>query len=299
MALKSMTGFADRGGSLGAVTWAWEARSVNGRGLDLRVRLAEGCEALEAPLRAKLGAAFARGSISIGLRVTGSGSAGALRLNEAALAGALDAMRAVIAASEARGLALAPPSAGEIVGLRGVLEADGAAAGVPAEALEAMAADIPPLLAGLAAARGAEGANLARVLAGQVDRIAALTAAARETAEARSARTGELLRARVEALMGASGGTIDEARLAQELAQIAVKADLNEELDRLDGHVAAARELLGAEGPVGRKLDFLTQEFNREANTLCSKAQASDLSVIGLEMKVVIDQLREQVQNVE
>ena len=299
MALMSMTGFADRAGSLGGVSWTWEARSVNGRGLDLRVRLAEGCEGLEAPLRAAVGKAFARGSVSIGLRIAGGAAAGALRLNEAALAGALDAVGAIALAAEARGRALAPLSAGEIAGLRGVLEADGAAAGLPAEVLEALAGDIAPLLAGLAAARGAEGAALAGVLAAQVARIAALTAAARATAEARAARAGELLRSRVEALTAASGGVVDEARLAQELAQIAVKIDLSEELDRLEGHVVAARQLLEGEGPVGRKLDFLTQEFNREANTLCSKAQAADLTAIGLELKVVIDQMREQVQNVE
>lgn len=299
MALMSMTGFADRAGSCGGVSWAWEARSVNGRGLDLRVRLAEGCEGLEAPLRAAVGKAFARGTISIGLRVATGMGTGALRVNEAALAGALEAVRAIARAAEARGLALAPLSAGEIAGLRGVLEADGAAAGLPAEVLEALAGDIAPLLAGLEAARAAEGAGLAEVLAAQVARIADLTAAARASAEARAARAGDLLRARVEALTAASGGVVDEARLAQELAQIAVKIDLSEEIDRLEGHVAAARALIGGAGPVGRKLDFLTQEFNREANTLCSKAQSAELTAIGLELKVVIDQMREQVQNVE
>ncbi len=300
MALMSMTGFADRAGTLGTVTWAWEARSVNGRGLDLRIRLAEGCETLEAPLRAAVGKALARGSVTIGLRIAGSASIGALRLNTAALAGAIEALRTVRVAAEAGGLVLAPISAGEIAGLRGVLETDGAAAGVPTEVLQAMAGDIAPLLAALVAARGAEGTALSDVLSGQIDRIADLTAAARASAEARQARSGALLRARVEALLAATGTAIDEGRLAQELAQIAVKVDLSEELDRLDGHVATARRLIaGGEGPVGRKLDFLTQEFNREANTLCSKAQASDLTAIGLELKVVIDQMREQVQNVE
>lgn len=299
MALKSMTGFADRAGSCEGFAWSWEARSVNGRGLDLRVRLPEGCEALEAPIRAACGKAFARGSVSIGLRVAGGAGAAGLRLNPAALAAAVDAAQAAEAEAEARGLALAPVSAGALIAVRGVLEADAAGAGASGEVLEAMAADIEPLVAALAAARAGEGAGLGAVLAGQVDRIEALTAAARETAEARAARTGELLRARVEALMAASGAAVDEARLAQELALIAVRVDLTEELDRLAGHVAAARELLAAEGPVGRRLDFLTQEFNREANTLCAKAQASDLTAIGLELKAVIDQLREQVQNVE
>jgi uncharacterized protein (TIGR00255 family) len=183
--------------------------------------------------------------------------------------------------------------------VRGVLEAEAAGQGPGAELIEALGADIEPLVAALAAGRAAEGAGIAGVLSGQVDRIEALVAAARETAEARGARSGALLKSRVEALMSASGAVVDAARLAQELALIAVKVDLTEELDRLTGHVAAARELIAAEGPVGRRLDFLTQEFNREANTLCSKAQSSDLTAIGLELKVVIDQLREQVQNVE
>jgi uncharacterized protein (TIGR00255 family) len=154
------------------------------------------------------------------------------------------------------------------------------------------------MLAGLRAARAAEGAALQAALEGQVDRVAELAVRARATAEARAARAGDLLRARVAALL-AAGAPADEARLAQELALIAVKSDLTEELDRLEGHVGAARQLLAETGPVGRKFDFLTQEFNREANTLCAKAQAGDLTALGLEMKVVIDQMREQVQNVE
>ncbi len=299
MALMSMTGFADRGGSLGPVTWAWEARSVNGRGLDLRIRLPEGREGLEAAIRAAAGRLFSRGSITVGLRVAGSGAGGGLRLNPDALAAVIAAAAAARTAAEARGLALAPPSVGELIAVRGVLEPEAGAPAVDAGLTEALGADVEPLLEALRAARATEGAGLAGVLSDQVDRIAALTAAARETAAARGARTGALLRTRVEALMAASGAAVDEGRLAQELAQIAVRADLTEELDRLDGHVGAARELIAAQGPVGRKLDFLTQEFNREANTLCSKAQASDLTAIGLELKVVIDQMREQVQNVE
>jgi uncharacterized protein (TIGR00255 family) len=299
MTLKSMTGFADRAGGLGQVAWVWDARSVNGRGLDVRVRLPEGCEGLEAPLRAAVGKAFARGSVSIGLRLIGGAEAGGLRLNEAALATAVVAAGAAAAVAAERGIALAPVSAGELLALRGVLEAEAAATGLPAEVLELLAADIAPLLAALGAARAAEGAGLAAVIAGQVERIAELTAAARATAEARAARTGALLRARVEALMAASGAVVDPGRQAQELAQIAVRVDLTEEIDRLEAHIASAREMIAGEEPVGRRLDFLSQEFNREANTLCSKAQASDLTAIGLEMKAVIDQMREQVQNVE
>jgi uncharacterized protein (TIGR00255 family) len=189
-------------------------------------------------------------------------------------------------------------TAADLLAVRGVLEADAA---LPLEnegVLAALTAEIAGLVVALRKAREAEGKTLARLLGAQVDRIAELVADARMTAEARSARNGTLLRERLEAVLGATAA-VDEARLAQELAVIAVKADVTEELDRLEAHVASARGLLAGSGPAGRKLDFLTQEFNREANTLCSKAGASDLTAIGLEMKVVIDQMREQVQNVE
>ncbi len=181
--------------------------------------------------------------------------------------------------------------------MRGVVEAEVAAptenTGLIAELVRAAAA----VFAALAEARAVEGAALARVLAAQLDRVAALVAAARETAEGRAAKSGALLRERLEAVLAVI--PVDEARLAQELAVIAVKADVSEELDRLEAHVDAARGMIAGAGPVGRKLDFLMQEFNREANTLCSKAGAADLTAIGLELKVVVDQMREQVQNVE
>ncbi len=298
MPLTSMTGFADLAGEHGGLGWSWEARSVNGRGLDLRLRLPDGFESLDPIARAAAGRALARGSVTVTLRLGRLGQSGVPRLNLEALEGAVAAALAASEVASLRGLDLAPLTAADLIGLRGVLEAD---AGVPAEDTElvaAVAAGIEPLLARLASARAAEGAALAAVLAGQLDRIEALARDARATAEARAGRSGALLRSRVEAVL-ATTAPVDEARLAQELALIAVKADVTEELDRLDAHVAAARELVAATGPVGRKLDFLMQEFNREANTLCSKAQASDLTALGIELKVVIDQMREQVQNVE
>lgn len=298
MALMSMTGFADRAGEAEGTSWVWEARSVNGRGLDLRIRLPEGFEALEAPLRAAFGKAVARGSVSVGLRVARTAGAAAQRLNPAALEAAVEAALAAGEAASAAGLDLAPMTAGDLLGLRGVLETEPGNGEGNAAAVEAVAADIAPLVAGLVRARADEGAALARLLSAQIDRIADLTVRARDSAEARAARAGELLRTRIEAVLAATT-VVDEARLAQELAMLAVKVDLTEELDRLDGHVGAARALLEEAGPVGRKFDFLTQEFNREANTLCAKAQAGDLTAIGLEMKVAIDQMREQVQNVE
>lgn len=298
MALNSMTGFADLAGGAEGLTWVWEARSVNGRGLDLRLRLPEGFEGLDAALRAAFAAALSRGSITVGLRL-GQGTPGTgMRFNPRALDAAIEAALAAEAAASARGLSLAPASAADLLGLRGVLEPEGRAPSEGAGVLAALTAEAPRLAEALRAARAVEGAAIAGTLAGHIDRIAELAAGARTAADARRPRQAETLRQRVEALL-AAGAPLEEARLAQELALIAVKADVTEELDRLGTHVTAARRLLGAGGPVGRELDFLTQEFNREVNTLCSKAQSTELTALGLEMKVVVDQLREQVQNVE
>ena len=298
MSLTSMTGYADRTGSLDGLAWSWEARSVNGRGLEIRLRLPDGAEALDPALRQALAAALARGSVTVGLRFVRAEGGAAPRLNEAALGGALAAAEVVRRVAERSGFPLAPMSATELLGLRGVFEADAEPGAARPEVRAALATDIEPLVAALAEARRSEGRALAAVLAGQLDAVAELAGQAREAAEVRAARTGELLRARVEALIAAQGA-IDAGRLAQELALLAVRADVTEELDRLDAHVTAARALLAQGGPVGRRLDFLMQEFNREANTLCAKAQSSALTAIGLELKVVIDQMREQVQNVE
>jgi uncharacterized protein (TIGR00255 family) len=298
MPLLSMTGFGDLQGSCGGLGWTWEVRSVNGRGLDVRVRLPEGFESLDSPVRAAVRSGVARGTVSVGLRVVRDAGASTPRLNAEALEAAISsALRTGEAASRA-GLDLAPMTAADLLAVRGVLETNTDVAASTGEALAAMTAQIGPLVAALNAARAAEGMALAAVLAAQIDRIGDLAAAARASAEARAAGAGDLLRSRMEALLSGVA-ELDGDRLAQELALLAVKSDVTEELDRLDGHVAAARGLLGAEGPAGRKLDFLMQEFNREANTLCSKAQSSELTAIGLDLKVVIDQMREQVQNVE
>jgi len=293
-----MTGYADRAGSADGVAWTWEARSVNGRGLDLRVRLPEGFESLDAVLRQQATATLARGTVTVGLRVARSAGAAVPQLRPEALAAAVAAARAAEAAAAAAGLDLAPVTAADLLGLRGVMEADALTPAETPGVLAGARADIAPLLAALAAARAGEGAALAATLGSQLDRVAGLTAAARESADARAARTGALLRSRLEAVLAAVA-TVDEGRLAQELALIAVKADVTEELDRLEAHVAAARGLVAAGGAVGRRLDFLMQEFNREANTLCAKSGSSELTAIGLELKVIVDQMREQVQNVE
>jgi uncharacterized protein (TIGR00255 family) len=298
MALTSMTGFADLAGRDGDLAWMWEARSVNGRGLDVRLRLPEGFEALDVPVRAAAGKNLSRGSVTISLRLARSGATALPRLNPDALAAAVAAALTAAEAASAQGLDLAPMTAADLLSIRGVIESDTSGPFDQAATAAMLAADAAPLLARLSAARRAEGAALGTVVAGQIDRIESLVVAARETAEAGAARTGALLRTRVEAVLAGST-PVDESRLAQELAIVAVRADVTEELDRLVAHVTAARALLDGEGPVGRKLDFLMQEFNREANTLCSKSSSAELTAIGLELKVVIDQMREQVQNVE
>jgi uncharacterized protein (TIGR00255 family) len=298
MALTSMTGHADLAGASGALAWTWEARSVNGRGLDLRLRLPDGFEPLDSAIRTAAAGVMSRGSITVSLRL-GAGQGGAVpRLNRPALEAVLSAVEAATAAAGEKGIDLAPITATELLGLRGVLESDQAAPAEDPEVAGAIRAGIAPLFAALASARREEGAALVEVLGSQIARMRTLIGEARTSAEARAARTGELLGSRVAALLSARA-PVDTERLAQELALIAVKADVSEELDRLDAHVAQAEGLIRAEGPVGRKLDFLMQEFNREANTLCSKAGSAELTAIGLEMKVVIDQMREQVQNVE
>ena len=293
----SMTGFAARRGQRLGHGWSWELRSVNAKGLDLRLRLPDSVPGLEAALRARLGAALARGSVTLNLRLTREETGGAMQVNHGQLDAMLVALAEVETAAEARGITLAVPSAADVLAMRGVLEA--AQSEEAGEALrEALLADFEPLLADFLAMRGSEGAAVAEVLNGQLDAIAGLVNRAEAAAAARSPRQAEALRsAMARVLEGAPGQDAD--RIAQELALIAIKSDVTEELDRLRAHVDAARALLDEPGAVGRKLDFLAQEFNREANTLCSKAQDRDLTAIGLELKTLIDQMREQVQNIE
>lgn len=295
--MQSMTGFAGVERTAAGRRWRWEAKSVNGRGLDLRFRLAEGTEALEPTLRAQAAKRFSRGNVNFTLRADDGGESGAPALNRTALDAVIAAASAGEAAAKEAGLDLGQTTIGELLAVRGVMEQTGS--GAPDdEAAAALLAGFAALLDDLADSRGAEGARIAVVLEGFIDRIEALTGEAAKAFEASRAGAKARLSEKVAALLDAGAETAPE-RLAQELALIAVKADVREELDRLSGHVAAARGLLRAEGPVGRKLDFLTQEFNREANTLCSKASSAALTAAGLELKVVIDQMREQAQNIE
>jgi uncharacterized protein (TIGR00255 family) len=294
----SMTGFAARKGQGAGAAWHWEVRSVNGKGLDLRLRLPEWIDGLEPLVRAELSRRVQRGNVSLTLKLTREAGAEPLRINRAVLASVLSGLAEVTEAAAMRGLVLDAPSAAEVLGLRGVLD-QGVAEEDDTEPLRsALMADLPPLLEAFSTARAAEGAALAAVLGAQIDLIAALTADAAIEAALRREAMGQTLRDSLDRVLANTAG-LDETRLAQELALIAVKADVTEELDRLTAHIAAARALLADPGPVGRRFDFLTQEFNREANTLCSKAQSIALTRIGLDLKTVMDQMREQVQNVE
>ncbi|HRV63386.1 MAG TPA: YicC family protein [Albidovulum sp.] len=295
--LVSMTGFAERLGSGFGTDWVWEIRSVNGKGLDLRLRLPEGIEGLEAAVRAAVSAKVARGNVTLGLKLARGGEAAAPRVNATGLAAALDALAVVTRTAAERGLDLRTPAASEILTLRGVLES-AAPEEDTAPLLAALLADLDRALAAFNAMRAAEGQALATVIAGQIGRIADLADQARTAADARRPQMEQTLRDNLARVL-AGAAEADPARVAQELALLAVKSDVTEELDRLAAHVAAANRLLAEKGAVGRKFDFLMQEFMREANTLCSKSGNAELTRIGLDLKTVIDQMREQVQNVE
>ncbi|MBD3785856.1 MAG: YicC family protein [Sphingomonadales bacterium] len=292
-----MTGFASGQGAAAGHDWSWDIRSVNGKGFDLRLRLPE-IEGLEAAVRSAVAQVAARGNITLNLRVTRSSGAEAATLNPAALHAAIAALVQVQEAARDRGLELAPSRGTDLLALRGVMEAGPAKAESPEALKAALLRDLTELLTDFRAMRVTEGGEIGAVIVAQLDQIAALTEAAAAAAEARRPESQAALRAALARVIEGAPGA-DPDRVAQELALIAVKGDVTEELDRLRAHVTSARALVRAEGPVGRKLDFLTQEFVREANTLCSKSGSTALTAIGLDLKAVIDQMREQVQNLE
>jgi uncharacterized protein (TIGR00255 family) len=295
--LTSMTGFAARAGQAEGFTWSWELRSVNGKGFDLRFRMPDWLGALEADLRKQVSAIVSRGSVSLNLRITRDAGDNALEINPEALTRVLDAIAQIEDQAGSVGVNLTPASASDVINFRGVMDAP-QNRDASERLLEALQADIASLLDSFDAMRAAEGASLHAVLSRQLDEVETLT----KTAQALLAARADDMRSSFEAAIARvmdSRADMDEARIAQEIAVLAVKSDVTEEIDRLHAHVTAARDLLASGIPVGRKLDFLCQEFNREANTLCSKAQNAQLTEIGLALKVLIDQMREQVQNVE
>lgn len=296
MSISSMTGFARAEGAADRLTWAWEARSVNGRGLDIRLRLPPGMDALESPLRELVTKRLARGNVSVSLTVDRQNANGAVRLNEQVLA---DILKAADRAAELSGGTR--PDTAALLTIKGVLEiADTAQEDADQRAARErmLLSSFEAALDKLVEARRAEGARLSAILSEQVAQIERLVADVRVS----PSRTPQVIRERLKELVRRlleTGEAFDAERLHQEAVLAATRADVEEELARLETHVLAAREILDEPGAVGRKLDFLAQEFNREANTLCSKSNAVDVTRLGLALKTVIDQLREQVQNVE
>ncbi len=296
--IRSMTAYASRTGQLGPHSWAWEMRGVNARGLDLRVRIPDWLDGLESKARAAMGKAMARGNVTLNLRITREEGAQTMQIDPAQLDVVLAALDTVQERAFAMGVTLAQPNAADVLGQKCVMVQGSAAADDNTALIAALSGDLDALITDFVAMRAAEGAALGEVVQAQIDQIATLTAQATTAAKDRKpAQQQALTDAMARVLQDVAD--VDPDRLAQELALLAVKSDITEEIDRLSVHVTAANALLNSAEPVGRKLDFLSQEFNREANTLCSKAGAAALTAIGLDLKAVIDQMREQIQNVE
>ncbi|WP_144863080.1 YicC/YloC family endoribonuclease [Mesorhizobium sp. J18] len=295
MSLQSMTGFARAAKEYELASITWEIRSVNGKGLDSRLRLPPGFERLEQPAKQAIQKRFSRGNIQAGLTVSRGSAAAQPVVNEEFLKDL-----AGLAKRLEEQFSLAPATADGLLGLRGVLdlpdiaddeetrlELDGAILKALDEALD-----------GLEAARREEGSALGALLLGHLATVEDLTQRAEADPSREPAAIRQRLAEQVRLLLD-EAPVLDESRLHMEAAFLATKADIREEIDRLKTHIATARGLIETGGTIGRKLDFLAQEFNRESNTLCSKSNASSITALGLELKVVVDQFREQVQNLE
>jgi|TARA_R110001592_G_scaffold98993_1_gene282188 uncharacterized protein (TIGR00255 family) len=294
MTVSSMTGFARTDGAADGFGWTWELRSVNGKGLDVRVRLNGGFERLEAKVRDAVSKRFKRGNMGVTLNVVRASDGSTYQVNRELLSELVS-----LAEEFDNTSSLSAGTIADLMNVRGVLETvetqeddasrdarDGAVLASLSDAIDQMDAH-----------RAEEGAKLDAMLRGHVDNIEATVTRAENCASARGDAIKERLKRQIDELMDA--GKFDPERLHQEAALLATKADIREEIDRLKAHIVAARDMLTKGGAIGRKLDFLCQEFNREANTLCSKANDIELTNCGMELKVIIDQLREQVQNVE
>lgn len=295
MTIASMTGFAREAGATGPFQWAWELKSVNGRGLDIRLRTPPGYDAVGDEARQQVQKTVTRGQCQLNLTLTRAATPARVRVNQDVLAALVDALGRIDLPDGVR-----PASVDGLLAVRGVIEVeeDGGDEALSAALNTDLRAASARAAIALAQARREEGRALAAIVAGQIEAMANLVRAAEDC----PARRPEAVRARLEAqvaLLFGGGAALDRDRLHQEAMLLAAKADIREELDRLEAHLAAARELLAAGGAVGRRLDFLAQELGREANTLCAKANDVALSRIGLDLKAVVEQFREQVQNVE
>ena len=295
VSIASMTGFARTSGAVGDFLWTWELKTVNGRSLDVRCRVPQGFEAMDGLVRQTATEHLKRGNLSANLTVDEVASRGRLTVNRAALNQVLALVGEMQGKLDARA-----PSLDGLLGLKGVLEVE--TPPVDADTMnqrqQAIEGGLRQAMAELGAMRRVEGARLAGMVLGHLDEVERLRVAAVATAGAQPINIRQRLEEQLKQLMP-EGVPVDPERLVQELAIIAGRADVREEIDRLAAHVEAARDLIGKGGAVGRKLDFLCQEFNREANTLCSKAADLALTNLGIELKAAIEQLREQIQNIE
>ena len=290
-----MTGFARSDGLLSGARWAWELRSVNGKGLDIRLRLPPGHDGVEPRARELFAARLSRGNLQATLTVDADSTAQRIKINESVLDEVVRAMERI-----GGRLQVQPPTLDGILSIRGVVEVADAEPDEAARAAfdDAVLTGLDAALSGLIAMRAREGTALGNVLTLRIDEIERLVREAEES----PARAPETIRERLAeqiALLLDAAPALDPDRLHQEAVLLAAKADIREEIDRLNAHIAAARTLLADGGPVGRRLDFLAQEFNREVNTLCAKSNDRALTATGLAMKAVVDQLREQIQNLE
>ena len=295
MALSSMTGFARSHGVSGTYAWSWELKSVNAKGLELRLRIPPGWDAVEVPVRAKAAETLSRGNVYANLTVLREGAAPVVRINEPVLAAVLAAIKNLSGRVDAE-----RPRLDGVLGLKGVVEVidEEESEDLRRAAEAAIVAGFAQALSGLSDMRRHEGGALKKILASRLGEIAQLS----ERAEKVPGRQPEAIRKKIAeqiAVLLDASSRFDSDRLHQEAILIATKADIREELDRLAAHVAQARKLLAGGGAVGRRLDFLSQELNRETNTLCSKSNDVELTNIGLELKSVVEQFREQVQTLE
>lgn len=296
MALNSMTGFARDGGEWEGWTWTWELKSVNAKGLDVRLRVPMGFDALEPQARNLISNRFTRGNVTAGLNLNRSTGNGAFRINQDHLTILTEAARKMVGENAW----MAPPSAAELLSLKGVIdtEDEGITEDGRAALEKTLLSSLERAARTLITTRAEEGGRLEEALSGFLSTLEGLLAAAGGCAEAQT----EAIRARLKeqvAELVADIAALDQGRLEQEAALVMSKADIREELDRLAAHLASAREMIAGGGAIGRRLDFLCQELNREANTICSKAHETALTRIGLDMKATVEQFREQVQNIE
>jgi uncharacterized protein (TIGR00255 family) len=295
MMLSSMTGFARSQGRSASYAWIWEVKSVNAKSLDLRLRLPPGWEAIEVPVRTRAAERLARGALQVALAIAREGVAPVVRINQDVLEAVLTTLQTLSGR-----VAAEPARLDGILGIKGVIDVIDAQENEDERraAETAVLAGFDAAIAGLAQMRRHEGETLGRVLGERLGEIAALA----ERADVVPGRRAEAIRQRLTEQVAAlleTGARLDPDRLYQEAILLAAKADVREELDRLKAHVEQARKLIAAGGSVGRRLDFLAQELNREANTLCAKSNDVELTNIGLELKSVVEQFREQVQNLE